>query len=158
MLSASLFLLCLTAGSLAANDSKPATVKSGQQGPDKTSRTKPDSKPLEEKVREIAGSAEFLYSVPKHFAKLEAVDAGRRVRLLIEGEKLAKVWPLTDDAEIKVHGWWGRLDQLQPGDRVWVWFKLDRRKQPVAVMMLADELSEQDVHGEGVPVMARASD
>src|SRR5207248_6508458 len=115
--------------------------------------------PLEEKVREIAGSAEFLYSVPKHFAKLEAVEAdNRRVRLLIEGEKLAKVWPLTDDAEVKVHGWWGRLDQFQVGDRVWAWFKLDRRKQPVAVMMLADELSEQDVHGEGVTLTAHTTD
>jgi hypothetical protein len=127
------------------------------EGPKKTAGAKPDGKPLEEKVREIAGSAEFLYSVPKHFAKLEAVD-GRRVRLLIEGEKLAKVWPLTDDAEVKVHGWWGRLDQFQPGDRVWVWFKLDRRKQPVAVMMLADELSQQDIHGEGVLVTVLAPD
>src|SRR5439155_10926735 len=31
-------------------------------------------------------------------------------------------------------------------------------KQPVAVMMLADELSEQDVHGEGVTVTARTTD
>src|SRR5260221_6264668 len=91
-----LLLLCLTAGPLVADDPKPVRA------------AKPDGKPLEEKVREIAGSAEFLYSVPKFFAKLEAVDAGRRVRLLIEGEKLAKVWPLTDHAEITVHGWSGR--------------------------------------------------
>ena len=118
---------------------------------------RPSGKRLEEKVREIAGTAEFLRYVPKHFARLEAVDAGRRrVRLLIEGERLAKVWTLTDDAEIKVHGWWGRLDQLEVGDRVWAWFKLDRRKQPVAVMMLADELSEQDIHGPGVQITASA--
>ena len=115
-------------------------------------------KPLADKVKEIAGSAEFLRSVPKHFARLEAADAGRRqVRLLIEGERLAKVWPLTEDAEIKVHGWWGRLDQFQGGDRVWAWFKLDRRKQPVAVMMLADELSQQDIHGAGVTLAARTA-
>src|SRR5207249_3381559 len=73
-------------------------------------------------------------------------------------EKLAKVWPLTDDAEVRVHGWWGRLAQFQAGDRVWAWFKLDRRKQPVAVMMLADELSEQDVHGDGVTITVRSTD
>jgi hypothetical protein len=129
------------------------------KSPDKTGEKKPGGKPLEEKVREIAGSAEFLYGVPKHFAKLEAVDAGnRRVRLLIEGEKLAKLWPLTDDAEVKVHGWWGRLDQFQPGDRVWAWFKLDRRKQPVAIMMLADELSEEDIHGAGVTLASRTAE
>src|SRR5262249_38913043 len=128
-------------------------------GPEKPGEKKPGGKPLEEKVREIAGSAEVLSRVPKHFAKLEAVDVGNhRVRLLIEGEKLAKLWPLTDDAEVKVHGWWGRLDQFQPGDRVWAWFKLDRRKQPVAIMMLADELSEQDIHGEGVKFAARTAD
>ena len=116
-------------------------------------------KPLQDKIKEIAGTAEFLRDVPKHFARLEAVDAGRRqVRLLLEGDKLAKVWPLTDDAEVKVHGWWGRLDQFQAGDRVWAWFKLDRRKQPVAVMMLADEPSQQDIHGAGVTLTARSGD
>ena len=120
---------------------------------------KASEKPLKEKIKEIAGTAEFLRSVPKHFARLEAADAGRRqVRLLLEGDKLAKVWRLTEDAEVKVHGWWGRLDQLQAGDRVWAWFKLDRRKQPVAVMMLADEPSQQDIHGAGVTLTARRGD
>jgi hypothetical protein len=113
-------------------------------------------KPLNEKVKEIAGTAEFLRSVPKHFAVLKAVDpAQRSVTLLIEGESLPKVWPLTSDAEIKVAGWWGRLDQLTVGDRVWIWFKTNRAKQAVAIAMLADELSEQDIHGPGVTVQAR---
>jgi hypothetical protein len=95
----------------------------------------------------ISGAAEMLRSVPKHFATLRAVDpAAQRVTLLIEGESLAKVWQVVPDAEVKVAGWWGRLDQLRVGDRVWVWFKTDRKKQPVAVCMLADELSEQDIH------------
>jgi hypothetical protein len=111
---------------------------------------KTESAPAE-KMQEIAGSAEFLRAVPKKFARLEAVDAARRtVTLLIEGETMAKTWPLTPDAEIKVQGWWGRLEHLTRGDRVWAWLKLDRRKEPVAIFMLADELSEQDIHGKKV--------
>jgi hypothetical protein len=109
---------------------------------------KDDKKKAEDKVREVAGSAEVLNAVPKKFATLQAVDAAhRKVTLLIEGEKEATAWPVVDDAEIKVHGWWGRLDQFQLGDRVWAWFKLDRKKKPVGILMLADELSQQDVNG-----------
>jgi hypothetical protein len=112
-----------------------------------------NEKKLNDKVKEIAGTAEFLRSVPKHFATLKAVDPARQqVTLLIEGEVLPKVWPLVADAEIKVHGWWGRLDQFTAGDRVWVWFKTDRKRQAVAVSMIGDELSEQDIHGPGVTV------
>jgi hypothetical protein len=105
------------------------------------------------KTRAIAGTAEFLRSIPKHFATLKAVDPARaQITLLIEGEGLAKVWQVVPDAEIKVLGWWGRLNQLRIGERVWVWFKTDRRQQPVAVCMIADEPSEQDLHGPGVLV------
>src|SRR5262245_13026257 len=73
-----------------------------------------DEKKLNEKVREIAGSAEFLGNVPKHFATLKSTDPTRReVTLLIEGEVLAKTWPLIPDGEVKVMGWWGRLEQLK---------------------------------------------
>src|ERR1700730_2682809 len=73
-----------------------------------------DKKTLNDKVKEIAGTAEFLRSVPKFFATLKGVDAAHlRVTLLIEGESLPKVWPLVPDAEIKRAGWWARLDQLQ---------------------------------------------
>lgn len=107
-----------------------------------------DPKDLKAKVKEIAGSAEFLRSVPKHFATLKAIDAGKRqVTLLVEGEMQPRVWQLVPDAEIKVLGWWGRLDDFQIGDRVWVWLKTDRKKQPVAISMLADEPSEQEIHG-----------
>lgn len=103
----------------------------------------------EEKMREVAGSAEVLFSVPKKWATLQAFDANKRtLTLRIEGEKEATTWPLVDDAEIKVHGWWGRLDQFKPGERVWCWFQLDRKKKPVAILMLADKLSEQDIHGK----------
>jgi hypothetical protein len=107
----------------------------------------------QEEPKVISGASEYLRSIPKRFATLRGVDAARhQVTLLIEGENLAKAWPVKPDAEIKVSGWWGRLDQLRVGDRVWVWFALDRRKQPVAVCMVADELSEQDMHGQGVTV------
>src|SRR5438046_5699207 len=99
----------------------------------------PDVKVGPDTVKEVAGTAEFLRSVPKHFATLKAVDPVRQqVTLLIEGEVLPKVWQLVPDAEVKVLGWWGRLADFTLGDRVWVWFKTDRKKQAVAVSMLAD--------------------
>lgn len=100
----------------------------------------------------VAGKSEVLRAMPKRFARLVAVDpVRRRVTLLIEGENLAKAWDVQPDAEIKVNGWWGRLDQLQVNDRVWAWFDVDRAKQPRGVRMLADELSEQAMIG-GVAV------
>src|SRR5262245_3015449 len=109
---------------------------------------KADPKKLNDKVKEIAGTAEFLRSVPKHFATLKTVDPARnQVTLLIEGEVLPKVWSLVPDAEIKIMGWWGRLSDFTLGDRVWVWFKTDRKKKAVAVCMIADEISQQDING-----------
>lgn len=99
-------------------------------------------------VKAIAGTAEFLRLLPKPFATLKGIDPkARTVTLLLDGETDAKTWPLEPDAEVKVGGWWGRLDQFQPGDRVWAWLKLDRKKAPVSVVMLADELTEWDMHG-----------
>lgn len=121
--------------------------------PKKPDAKKPDPKKMRDKIKEVAGSAEFLRSVPKHFGTLKATDAARgQVTLLLEGEVLPKVWGLVPDAEIKVAGWWGRLNDLTQGDRVWVWFKTDRKKQAVAISMIADEISEQDIHGPGVAV------
>lgn len=104
-------------------------------------------------IREVAGSAEFLRSLPKRFGTLVGLDtSNRRVTLLFDDEKTPRQWPLLDDAEIKVDGWWGRLDQFSPGERVWAWLKTDRKNQPVAVAMLADDLSQQDVHGVGLVI------
>jgi hypothetical protein len=100
------------------------------------------------KVKEIAGTAEFLRLLPKPFATVKGIDPNAgTVTLLIEGEKEAKVWPVEPDAEVKVAGWWGRLEQFKAGDRVWVWLKLDRKKKATSVLMLADEASEFDMHG-----------
>ncbi len=119
----------------------------------------PASPKAGDKIREGAGEAEFLRLLPKRFAILQAVDTpARRVTLLVEGENLAKVWRVLPDAEIKCAGWWGRLDQLVPGTRIWVWFQTDRAKNPAAVVMLADELSEQDIHGRGYVVAAVGKD
>jgi hypothetical protein len=112
--------------------------------------------PVTDKIKEVAGTAEYLRSVPKHFATLREVDAARRrVTLLTEDDKEPKSWTLTPDAEVKVLGWWGRLDQLTIGDRVWVWMHANRDKKPVGILMIADEPSEQDMHGDGLPLVAR---
>jgi hypothetical protein len=106
-------------------------------------------------VREIAGTAEFLRLLPKPFATLKGVEPKKRtVTLLLEGEKVANVWPVEPDAEIKVNGWWGRLEQFRAEDRVWAWLKLDRKKEPVSVIMLADSPSEKDIHGTANPQQA----
>jgi hypothetical protein len=87
--------------------------------------------------------------LPKPFATLKATDLkAHTVTLLLDGEKVAKVWPVEPDAEVKVAGFWGRLDQFKPGQRVWVWLKLDRKKNPVSVIMLADERSEEYIHNK----------
>jgi hypothetical protein len=100
-----------------------------------------------EAIKEVAGSAEFLRAVPKNFATLQAVDAkARTVTLLLEGEMQAKVWPLTPDAEMRVAGWWGRVEQFAKGARVWAWFHTDRKKAPTSIFMLADEASEGAIH------------
>jgi len=113
-------------------------------------------KQVNDKIKEIAGRAEVLRAVKKHFATLKAIDpARRRVTLLLEGETLPKIWDLVPDAEVKRAGWWARLDQLTLGDRVWVWFKINRTQEPTAILMLCDELSEQDIHGNGVTLEAR---
>ncbi|HEY7310121.1 MAG TPA: hypothetical protein VH643_12235 [Gemmataceae bacterium] len=141
----SLLLLCLLATTLSAADTDKKNFPKNEE-----------FKRVNDKIKEVAGTAEFLRSVPKHFATLKAVDvAGRRVTLLIEGEKLPKVWTVAPDAEIKIDGWWGRLDQFTVGDRVWAWFQTDRKKQAVAVAMLADEMSEQDIHGGGSTLLRR---
>ncbi len=99
-----------------------------------------------DKVKMIAGKSEFLRLLPKPFGTIRAVDAkAHTVTLLLDGEKVAKVWPVEPDAEVKIAGWWGRLEQFKTGDKVWVWLKLDRAKNPVSVAMIADEFSTAEI-------------
>ena len=98
------------------------------------------------KVKMISGASEFLRLLPKPFGTIKAIDAkARTISLLLDGEKLAKVWNVEPDAEVKINGWWGRLDQLKADDKVWVWLKLDRTKNPISVAMIADELSGAEI-------------
>ncbi len=108
----------------------------------------PTSAEANKRVKEVAGTSEFLRLLPKPFGVVKSVDPkARTVTFLADGEKVAKTWPLEPDAEVKVGGWWGRLEQFEPGDRAWVWLKLDRKKRPVSIVMLADDLTEFDMHG-----------
>jgi hypothetical protein len=105
----------------------------------------------EDAISSAAGSAELLRLLPKSFATLKTFDAkARTVTLLLDGEKVAKVWPLEPDAEVKVAGFWGRLEQFKPDQRVWVWLKLNRQKNPTSVVLLADERSEEHIHNKVV--------
>jgi hypothetical protein len=119
------------------------------------SRAGDDTKTAGDNLQEIAGTSEVLRSVPKHFAILQAIDrANCCVTLLIDGETKPRQWPLAPDAEIKLAGWWGRVEDFQSGDRVWVWLRLNRAKEPIAVSLLADELSEQAIHGSPDEVLS----
>jgi hypothetical protein len=112
--------------------------------------TQLDAKPIEsanDKVKMLAGKSEFLRLLPKPFGVVKAVDAkARTVSLLLDGDKVAKVWSVEPDAEVKIAGWWGRLEQLKTDDKVWVWLKLDRNKNPISVAMIADEASSAEIH------------
>jgi hypothetical protein len=108
---------------------------------------KVDFKPLTGKSEEIAGPLGNLDVTVRHFGILKAVDAEqRRITLLVDGESEPKEWSLSPGAELRCAGCWSRLDQFQIGDRVWAWFEIDREKHPVAVTLLADEISEQDLY------------
>jgi hypothetical protein len=104
------------------------------------------TKPTPKFGAEIAGTAEFLRLLPKPFATIEAIDTQvRTITLKMDGKPESKAWPIESDAEIKREGWWGRLEQFKPGEKVWVWLKLDRKKQPTSIVMLADEISRYDI-------------
>ena len=128
-----------------ANPAPPAKVMPPQVAEGKA----PENKEVNDKIKEIAGRAEVLKSLRKHFATLKGVDAARTASLVLGGRDVPKISDLTPDGEVKRSGWWARLDQMTIGDRVWVGFKMDRDQEPTAVLMICDELSEQDIHGQG---------
>src|SRR6266404_5189077 len=66
----------------------PAPAEKPAPGP---AVTPPAASDPNKKIKEIAGTAEFLRLLPKPFATLKAFDAkARTVALLFEGEKVAK--------------------------------------------------------------------
>jgi hypothetical protein len=118
------------------------------------SSAKNDYQPLTSTNVSSAGAHGNLDATARHFGILKNVDpAHERVTVLVEGEKDPKEWPLSPGAELWCAGWWSRLDQFTIGDRVWLWFAKDHAGQPVAIALLADELSEQALYA---PVMIKA--
>ena len=100
------------------------------------------------KKKPVAGKADVLRAVPKKFSRCLGVDDKTgQVLLQIDGQKETTRWTVQTDAEIKIAGWWGRLDQFSVNDRVWAWFAVDRKKRPKSILMLADETSEKLIHG-----------
>lgn len=80
----------------------------------------------------------------RRFAVVKAIDVPRRrVTLLSDSETEPHEWVLGGDAEVWRDGWWGRLDQFDEGERVWIWFDTDDAKQPMTISLLADESSQQ---------------
>lgn len=124
-------------------------VQAGMQG-DRAAAAAEEQQSRESKP--VAGKADVLRHVPKKFAMfLETDTETGKVRLQLDGDEQPSLWAVNPDAEIKVRGWWGRLQQFARGDRVWVWFDIDRKKMPVSILMLADEVSERDIHGTAKP-------
>ena len=92
-----------------------------------------------------AERATLLKRALKPHAAFRGVDAGK-ITLRVEGETEDRAWPLDADAEIRVKGYWGAVEDLVPGERVWVWARVDAESKVRAVFMVADEISEQDIH------------
>lgn len=90
--------------------------------------------------------ATLLRAALKPYAAFQGVDRDGRLLLRAEGEKEDKAWPVDPDAEIRVRGTWGALEDLTAGERLWVWIRPDRENKPRSVFMITDELSEQDIH------------
>jgi hypothetical protein len=94
----------------------------------------------------LSGRATLLRAAKKPYAAFQGVDAEGRVLLLAEGETEAKAWPLDPDAEVRAHGSWGAVEDLERDARVWAWLRTDRDGKPRSLLLLADEVSEQDIH------------
>ncbi len=120
---------------------------------DSNNRIKKSTSVKSGKIKEIAGTAELLKSIPKYQTTLIRYDLQKRsVILQLNGQKESKVYNLLDDAEIRFRGWWGRLEQFHPGDQIWVWLQIDRDKQPIGVLLLADQISQIDLQGLNVTI------
>jgi hypothetical protein len=91
--------------------------------------------------------ATLLRSAKKLYAAfVEANPAMGEIRLRSEEDGEEKTWALDAEAEIRIRGWWGGLEDLVPGERIWFWVRPDREGKLRAIFMVADEISEQDIH------------
>jgi hypothetical protein len=91
--------------------------------------------------------ATLVRTAQKPYGSFVGIDAARGELILhMEAASQEKTWLLDADAEVRVRGAWGTLDDLVRGDRLWVWARVDRDGKPRAVFMVADEISEQVIH------------
>ena len=96
----------------------------------------------------IAGTAEFLRAVPKRFATVQAILPDRHDYPAADGGTDVKTWTIEPDAEIKCFGWWGRPGAFpRSGIESGSGSKLIEGKQPLAISMMCDEPTEEDMHG-----------
>jgi hypothetical protein len=103
-----------------------------------------DQKAVEKILKE---RATLLRSAKKLYAAfVEADPAKGEIRLRSEEDGQEKTWVLDAEVEVRAHGWWGGLEDLVKGERLWFWVRPDRDGKLRAVFMVADELSEQDIH------------
>jgi hypothetical protein len=90
----------------------------------------------------------LLRQSPKHFVTVVQTDTkNHTVELQVEGKKGTETLTVEPDAEVKIHGTWGRLDQLVAGDRAWVWMHKAKKGHRARIFVIADEISEQEIHG-----------
>ena len=61
----------------------------------------------------------------------------KTVEFRIEGKSDTRTFGLTPGAEVKIHGSWGRLDQLVTGDRAWIWMHKARKGEPSRIFVIA---------------------
>src|ERR1051326_6301583 len=75
-----------------------------------------DTKKAEEIVRDRSS---FLRTAQKTYAAFVGADrANGEVTFRPEGEPQEKSCPIDADAEVRVHGHWGSLEEIAKGDRV----------------------------------------
>jgi hypothetical protein len=85
------------------------------------------------------------HSLKPHAAFLGIDKVGGEALLRME-DGTTRAWPIDPGAEIRIRGFWGAVEDLTEGERVWVWARTDRDGKVRGVIMIADELSEQDIH------------
>lgn len=105
-----------------------------------------DKKPSEqEKI--LKGKTSLLGASRKDFGAFLGADASKGVvTVRLERDGKEQSLRLEPDAEIRIRGSWGRVEDLPKGDRVWIWRTLDREKKPAGIIMIADEIAEQAIH------------
>jgi hypothetical protein len=105
---------------------------------------KPKKDPTDPK-QIVLDRSSFLRTAVKAYAVFVRAGKGELV-LRKEGEAEETAVAIDPDAEVRAQGYWGGVEDLVAGDRVWTWTRLDREGKPRAVIMVADEVSEQDIH------------